>query len=64
LRLSVGRIAQGPMDRPSFLLFVRAVLPEIEPDPRLGGPCEVGGQPHKEPLAALSFTVQNGCVWS
>jgi hypothetical protein len=52
------------MDRPSFLLFVRAVLPEIVPDPHLGGPCEVGGQPHKEPLAALAFTVQNGCVWS
>jgi hypothetical protein len=52
------------MDRDSFLLFDRAVLPEIVPDPHLGGPCEVGGQPHKEPLAALAFTVQNGCVWS
>ena len=31
LRSSVGRSTQGPMDRPSFLLFVRAVLPEREP---------------------------------
>ena len=32
------------MDRPSFLFFVRAVLPERPPEASLGGAPEVGGQ--------------------
>ena len=62
-RLSVGRSTQGPMDRPSFLLFVRAVLPERVPRPCLGGPARVVVRSHK-PLAVLAFAVQNGRSWS
>ena len=43
-RSSVGRSAQGPMDRPSFLLFVRAVLPVKAPEARFWRAPEVGGQ--------------------
>jgi hypothetical protein len=36
------------MDRPSFLLFVRAGLPVRVPKPRLAGPARVGGQVRQE----------------
>ena len=44
LSSSVGRSTQAPMDRPSFLLFVRAVLPERAPEAPSGRAPEVGGQ--------------------
>ena len=48
------------MDRPSFLFFVRAVLPDRVPKPRLDGLSRLGGQVSQRPLAVPAFTVQNG----
>jgi hypothetical protein len=59
-RPSVGRSTQGPMDRPAFLLFVRAVLPERVPKPRLAGQRGWVVRSHKKSLAVPAFTVQNG----
>jgi len=65
LRSSVGRSTQGPMDRPSFLLFVRAVLPESPPpEARLGGLPRLVVRCSQKPLAVPAFTVQNGRAWS
>jgi hypothetical protein len=52
------------MDRSSFLLFVRAVLPERVTNPRLGGSARLIVRSRKKPVAVLTFTVQNGRVSS
>lgn len=41
---SVGRSTRTRVDRPFFLLFVRAVLPEKAPEAQTGRSPEVGGQ--------------------
>jgi len=43
-RSPVERSTQGPMDRPSFLFFVRAVLPERARRSPVWAAPEVGGQ--------------------
>jgi hypothetical protein len=48
------------MDRPSFLFFVRAFLPERLFEGRLGWAPEVGRQVLTKTLAVPAFTVQNG----
>src|ERR1035438_2698520 len=59
-RSSVGRIPQGPMDRPSFLLFVRAVLPVEAPEAPSGGLLRLVARFSQKPLAVPDSIVQNG----
>ena len=64
LRRALDEVSQGPMDKPSFLLFVRADLPDGPPKPWPGRAPEVDGEGSPKPLAVRAFTVQNGRAWS
>ena len=48
------------MDSFSFFLFVRAVLPEKAPEPRLDGLTGFAGQFSQKLLAVTAIPVQNG----
>jgi hypothetical protein len=51
---------QGPMDWPSFLLFVRTVLPGRAPKLRLDWLQRLVVRSYEKPVAVPAFTVQNG----
>jgi hypothetical protein len=58
---SVRRRTLRPVDRPSFLLFVRVVLPESGQEGQSG---RSPGDWVQKPLAVRTFIVQNGPAWS
>jgi hypothetical protein len=60
LRRVLDEVSQDPMDKPSFLLFVRAVLLGDPPKPRVAAAREVGVRVLRYPLAAGALIVQNG----
>ena len=51
------------MDRPSVLLFVRAVLPVKAPEAPSGGLLRLVARFSQKPLAVPAFTVQNMAGW-
>src|SRR5262249_51518590 len=57
LRSSVERRAQGPMDRPSFLFFVRAFLRERVIEALAGRFLKLVVRLSQKPLAVAAFTV-------